>query len=112
MRIRPINKFIRLTFGKIFGDFEGITLCPFGIYMDKFDMVILNHEKIHWKQQLEMLIIPFYIWYIVELLIRKINKSHYESYMSLLFEREAYEHQNDFNYLTKRKAYAWLKLKK
>ena len=109
MRIRPINKFIKITFGSIFGEFEGITLCPFGIYMDKFDMIILNHEKIHWRQQREMLVLPFYLWYIIELLLRRINKPYNESYMSLAFEREAYEHQHNLNYLSKRKPYSWVK---
>ena len=111
MRIKPINKFIKFVFGNILGDFVGITLCPFGIYLDKGqDEYVLNHEKIHWKQQLEMLIIPFYIWYIIELLIRRIKKSHYESYISLFFEREAFDNQNNLDYLKIRKPYAWVKL--
>jgi hypothetical protein len=77
--------------------------------MDDFNIITLNHEKIHWKQQLEMLVIPFYLWYIIELLLRRINKSHYESYMSLAFEREAYNHQHDLSYLSKRKPYSWFK---
>jgi hypothetical protein len=35
MRIKSINHFIRKTFGVFFGDFEGLTLCPFGIYIEK-----------------------------------------------------------------------------
>lgn len=34
--------------------------------------VVLNHERIHTRQQIEMLVLPFYLWYIVEWLIRLI----------------------------------------
>ena len=114
MRIRPINKLIKSTFGKIFGPFVGISLCPFGIYFDKsilmkpMDNCLLNHEKIHWHQQMEMLIIPFYIWYVTEYLIkRKIDKT--TAYVSLSFERESYINQYDLDYLKKRKPYSWVK---
>jgi hypothetical protein len=98
MRIRKMNKFLQL-FGK---NVTGITLAPFGIYvMDLNDKTTLNHEKIHWKQQIEMLIIPFYIWYEIEHLLR--------GYYKISFEQESYQNQNDENYLTNRKHYAWMK---
>jgi len=105
MKIKSMNKFIKFFFGNIIG----ISLYPFGIYTNDKSPIIINHEKIHWKQQIEMLIFPFYIWYFIELLIRRINKNNYESYMSLLFERESYNNENDLDYLKTRKHFAWIK---
>lgn len=69
-----------------FGWPRAITIAPFGIYVrDLNNAKVINHEKIHWKQQMEMLIIPFYIWYIIEWLIRlPINGK--SAYRKLLFE--------------------------
>ena len=54
-----------------------ITLAPFGIYinqkyytLDNVPWQTKNHESIHWPQQLQLLIIFFYIWYLIEWLIR------------------------------------------
>ena len=110
MRIKPINKFVKVIIGGIMGEVDGISLCPFGIYTNDKSKYVLNHEKIHWKQQIEMLILPFYIWYLTELFIRKITfKKNYNAYSNLSFEREAYTNQYDLDYLNKRKLYSWIK---
>jgi len=50
--------------------FVGITLWPFGIYVSDEKYLtsarIINHEKIHWKQQKETLGIIFYLIYGIE----------------------------------------------
>ena len=56
-----------------------------------------------------MLVLPFYIWYIIELLLRRITKSKHEAYVSLAFEKEAYQNQYDLNYLKRRKPFSWFK---
>lgn len=89
-----------------------ITLAPFGIYVaeEKYlkNKKLINHESIHWKQQFEMLIIFFYIWYIIEWFIRLfVNPGN--AYKSISFEREANKFEKDDTYLTNRKAFAWLK---
>ena len=68
------------------------------------DDVLINHEKIHLKQQLELLIIPFYIWYLISL--------HRKGYMNISFEKEAYANEADLDYLNKRKPYSFLKYTK
>lgn len=68
---------------------------------------LINHERIHTKQMVEMLFLPFYIWYVVEWLIRIPMKGR--AYTSISFEREAYGNMNDLDYLKKRKPYAWVK---
>ena len=71
---------------------------------------IHTHETIHFQQQLEMLVIFFYIWYAIEFVIRLIQfKSFKKAYRNLLHEKEAYRNESDFRYLQKRKRYAWLR---
>ena len=72
MKVKKLNRFITFFLGK---NIIGITLAPFGIYLREDclkDDVTINHEKIHWKQQVEMFIIPFYIWYLLEFLWKRI----------------------------------------
>ena len=110
MRIKPINKCIRVAAGLVFGQISGISLCPFGIYINSHSSAsTLNHEKIHWRQQLEMMILPFYLWYLTEFLIRRIFKPRKDAYLSISFEREAYARQDDLDYLKFRKPYSWIK---
>ena len=88
-----------------------ICLAPFGIYI-KDDYIAtpktITHEGIHWKQQMEMLIIPFYIWYLVEWLI-KIPFYGKKAYVSISFEREAYSNEGNVAYIFTRRKYAWIK---
>lgn len=103
-----------LSFFKIFvGKYlRGITIWPFifigelRIKNDVFikrEKVLINHEKIHLRQQLELLIIPFYIWYFIEM--------YRFGYKNISFEREAFQNEKDLNYLKNRKPYAFLKFK-
>lgn len=88
----------------------GITLCPFGIYVNDLKTVTkktINHENIHWQQQLEMLIVPFYIWYFFEWFIKLFFSK--DAYMNISFEQEAYINDINYNYLQHRKHYAWIK---
>lgn len=69
----------------------------------KQNKLLVNHEKIHLRQQLELLIFPFYVWYILEFLFRLINYRNWVlAYKNISFEREAYHNQSDFGYLSKR----------
>jgi hypothetical protein len=91
--------------------FRSITLFPF-IFLkyerDKMNAVLINHEKIHIKQQLELLILPFFIWYVLEFIF---NLLYYRNknlaYRNICFEREAYFYENDFTYLRKRSFWAF-----
>ncbi|SDE30361.1 hypothetical protein [Riemerella columbipharyngis] len=92
---------------------QGIALYPFIIlrrYEDKTNFVLINHEKIHLRQQLELLIIFFYIWYILEFLIRWTKYQNYDkAYRKISFEQEAYAHDQESNYLEKRKFWSFVK---
>ena len=93
--------------------YRGITLFPFIFLLrkeDKHNLVLVNHEKIHIKQQLELLVIPFFIWYGVEFLIKLIQyKNRAEAYHNISFEREAYAKEKDLDYLKKRPFWSFLK---
>tara|TARA_R110000787_G_scaffold282235_1_gene394003 strand:+ start:5270 stop:5653 length:384 start_codon:yes stop_codon:yes gene_type:complete len=86
--------------------FNGISIWPFILIRSKEykkDAFFINHEKIHLRQQLELLIIPFYIWYGLEFLIRlAIYKDRYQAYRNISFEREAYKNEKDLDYLKRR----------
>lgn len=93
--------------------FMGITFYPF-IFLkfskDKDNAVFINHEKIHLRQQIEMLIIPFYVWYGIEYLIRIIQyKNKKRAYRNISFEKEAYQNENNLDYLKKRRFWRFLK---
>lgn len=75
----------------------------------RMNPVLHNHERIHTRQQWEMLIIFFYLWYVVEWLVRwAICHNAHKAYHSIWFEREAYRHERDLHYLEHRHPYAWL----
>ena len=74
---------------------------------------VINHERIHTAQQLELLFIPFYIVYLIEWCIRLFQyKNWKEAYYNISFEREAYKHGNDLQYLKNRELYSWIKFLK
>ncbi|WP_315055814.1 hypothetical protein [Chryseobacterium indoltheticum] len=77
---------------------------------DKKNRVLINHEKIHIRQQLELLIIFFYILYVAEYYYHFFRlKNAHAAYHAISFEREAYSMEHDLNYLKKRKFWAFRK---
>ena len=84
----------------------GITIFPF-IFLKrknlKENLTLLNHEKIHLIQQLELLIIPFYVWYGIEFLIHLLILKNWDNaYRNISFEKEAEKNEKDLNYLKSR----------
>ncbi|MDQ3141393.1 MAG: hypothetical protein M3Q56_04005 [Bacteroidota bacterium] len=74
------------------------------------DRVLINHEKIHLRQQIELLLVFFYIIYFLEYVTYRIKGlNSLDSYCRISFEREAYEHENDMNYLKQRNHWVFLK---
>lgn len=69
--------------------------------------VIIQHEQIHLRQQLELGILPFYLVYFSEYLIYRMRgKSHNDAYLAISFEKEAYAEEGNPNYLKVRKIWA------
>lgn len=92
---------------------DGMALYPFIILRSKGGVHfqrLLNHERIHLRQQAELLIIPFYIWYLMAYLFNRLKgMSHGTAYRSIIFEREAYKHDADPAYLANRPRWAFLR---
>ncbi|RAK20116.1 hypothetical protein B0I03_1085 [Flavobacterium aquaticum] len=93
--------------------FRGFTFFPFVFLSDKKDKsnsVLLNHERIHIRQQLELLIVFFFIWYGIEFLVRLVQyKDRRAAYYNISFEREAYSKEKDLYYLKQRSFWSFLK---
>lgn len=71
--------------------------------------LVKNHEAIHSAQGRELLWIGFYIIYLFEWLGRLVINGR-RAYDMLSFEREAYQHEKDKDYLKTRKHFAqWRK---
>jgi hypothetical protein len=121
--IQVLNKVIP------FGGFKAMAAWPF-IFLrrDKeFTEVDIRHESIHGRQQVEMLLVLFYVAYLICWLIElvrcardkdrgQIADSHYKrrKYLhrvehSIIFEREAYAEERSTNYVHKRRFWAWIK---
>lgn len=74
---------------------------------DKVSDKVINHESIHTAQMKEMLWLFFYLWYGIEWFVRLFQ--HGDEYRSVSFEREAYDNEDNMEYLKTRKRYAWFK---
>lgn len=91
---------------QIYGGFYAINLFGFIFTTEHLNAVELNHERIHTAQQRELLYIGFYLWYLAEwfyLLLK--YRNGLKAYYNIRFEREAYAHQNDLDYLNNRHHY-------
>ncbi len=93
---------------------NGMAIFPFIILKDKVqitDAVLINHEKIHLRQQLELLLIFFYFFYLLNYLVNLLRyKDHDKAYRSIIFEKEAYSFDHDLDYLNKRRFLGFLRL--
>lgn len=93
--------------------YVGLSVWPFIIVKHdalKDDNVLINHEKIHLKQQLELLVLPFYIIYITEWLLRSLFcLSFYRGYQTISFEQEAYANEHNLKYPRERKPFSFIK---
>lgn len=95
-------RFIGWLFG--FGhSAAGLALFPFIFVYDentKNDKRVINHERIHIRQQIELLFFGFFIWYFIAM--------YRVGYMSISFEQEAYENDHNLEYLKTRPWFSFL----
>ncbi|MCK8521447.1 hypothetical protein M0D21_07705 [Aquimarina sp. D1M17] len=93
--------------------FVGIALWPFIVVKDSFlkhDESFINHERIHLRQQAELLVLPFYLIYLIEYVLRLIiYRNSQQAYRNISFEREAYENEENLEYLKKRRPWSFIK---
>jgi hypothetical protein len=89
-----------------------IAIFPFILLKKKSyrtDLILLNHERIHLRQQLELFIIPFYLLYLLNYVVNLIQfKNHDKAYYNIVFEREAFMMDKNLEYLKKRKFWSWV----
>ena len=138
-RVKLMTNFLEAILGKYI---IGITLFPFGIYVRipyLTNQRTINHESIHWRQQLEFFIVgvilavltavlllslgvsslwlltllafPFLFFYLWYVIewFIRIFINGRKAYISLSFEREAYGNADNMDYLKTRKFFSHLK---
>ncbi|WP_333877686.1 hypothetical protein [Flavobacterium sp.] len=92
--------------------YRGLTIFPLVILKarnGKADSVLLQHERIHLQQQLELLVVPFFVWYAIEFLLRwMVLRDRHQAYRAISFEREAYANEKDLHYLQQRSIWNFL----
>ena len=95
--------------------FPGFRACNlFGILFVRGDAklsdVTINHEAIHTEQWKELWCIGFMLWYAIEWTIRLFAfKGAHNAYRNISFEREAYAHQADLQYIITRERFAFIR---
>ncbi|MBR3456264.1 MAG: hypothetical protein IKH26_13200 [Bacteroidaceae bacterium] len=99
-KILPGRRFAAINlFGILFVK-RGVAITP----------VLVNHEKIHTAQMLELLVVFFYLWYVVEWLVRYLKvRDGMKAYYLIGFEREAYANERNMNYLKTRRLFSFWK---
>jgi hypothetical protein len=101
---------------------NGMTILPFIILREQFKenppQNLINHESIHIQQQVELLLIGFaliyYINWLVNIIKYKITKEEKvteKAYRNIILEKEAYDNDDNLDYLKTRKCYAFLRSK-
>ena len=90
--------------------FYAINLCGVLFAKGPCSERIINHEGIHSRQIFELVILPFYILYVLEWIIKLIlYRDFYQAYQNISFEREAYQNESDLNYLKRRKPFNFIR---
>ena len=108
-----INEGMKILYSKHFppGNFGAINL--FGIIIARKDYgrltdAEINHECIHTRQMVEMLVIFFYISYFIEWIVRLIQyRNMFDAYVNISYEREAYSNMYNIEYLKKRRPFTF-----
>jgi hypothetical protein len=137
MKTKPFNKFLAFILPK---SVIAISLYPFGVYVrDDLYAYTVNHEKIHWEQQKEMVLMGYILMAILIGVISAFELSLWFclivaslpltlfylwywvewivrlfrygkwAYNHISFEQEAYLKQHLDDYLKYRKPFAWVK---
>lgn len=90
---------------------SGITLFPF-IFLASTEIKqnnqIVQHEKIHLRQELELFVVLFYLIYFTEFLVGYVRyNDRYKAYRNISFEREAFDNDLNPDYLKIRQSWSW-----
>lgn len=91
-----------------------IALFPFVIIRNELpaqidEEMIIRHEAIHLRQQIELAVVLFYLWYAFDYLKNRIRgMNHFDAYSNIIFEKEARINMHRRDYLASRKIFAFL----
>jgi hypothetical protein len=93
---------------------DGMALFPFILVRHRRPgPILLNHERIHLRQQAELGIVLFYVWYLLEYLVRRLQyRQHYRAYRNISFEREAFANEHNLAYLQSRPVWSFWKYRR
>jgi len=87
-----------------------ITIGPLVFSRGEMSDTTKNHEAIHWQQYIEtgifgfiILYYSFYLWNFLRYRDGQI------AYYEIPFEKEAYDNDDNMNYLNERKRWSWIK---
>ena len=76
----------------------------------QIDRRLLHHERIHSRQMVELLVVGFYLWYVVEWLVRlMVYRNGMEAYRNICFEREAHANDCNYEYLKQRRPWSFVR---
>lgn len=93
------------------GRADGVLVFPFILLARpqlRTQATFINHERIHFTQAMELAVIPFYALYFLEFIWNFIRFANfYKAYRAISFEKEAYQNQNDLDYLQQRPLWAF-----
>ncbi len=111
-KLRPIfyeNSKIPVLLSKISPiEIGAISLGPFVFSRGKISKKTMQHETIHFQQQIETLFIGFFLLYGIFWLRNYIKyKNGKEAYFEIPFEIEAYAYEDVEGYLESRPFYSW-----
>jgi len=103
-----MTRIIRIKRRSFMKSFIAINLFGIIVTCEELSKEELNHELIHTAQARELLYIPFYLWYIIEWFFLFLRYRNWMwAYYNIRFEKEAYAHQEDLEYLNRRKHYCY-----
>lgn len=97
-----------------FPGITGLTLFPFIILRKEIRgtaeaAITINHERIHIRQQVELALVFFALWYAASFIAGRLRgMSWNEAYRNIIFEREAFDRMYDMDYLKTRKLFAFM----
>jgi hypothetical protein len=83
----------------------GVIFARHGVHLS---VTTIQHERIHTEQIKELGYVPFYIWYLLEWVVKLLWYGK-RSYYNISFEREARAGQEELFYMRNRKRYSFLK---
>lgn len=93
-------------------NYVGLSLWPFIILRNtalRHDRTLINHERIHLRQQAELLLVFFYPLYLLEWVLKSVwYRDFYKGYRNISFEREAYLQQQNLDYLEERRPFQFI----